>query len=76
MDIISANKVSRISSRQCTYQEDVEKQLNEWVRNGWYLNDFFINIVYCSSGKAYDNHYTIFYDSRLDYENEELDTNL
>lgn len=77
MDIISANnssRVSRVRRRHCEYQEDVEKQLNEWICNGWNLDDFFINIVYV--GRGGDSFYTIFYDQRLDYENEELDTNL
>ena len=53
-------------------QREVEETLNHWINNGWNLNEVFIQIVSepYSITDISERKYIIFYDSRIDNENE------
>ena len=49
-----------ITSTVCDSMLETEEKLNEWIANGWNLNDFFIQII-----GSFNGYYTIFYDAQL-----------
>lgn len=53
-------------------QREVEETLNHWMNNGWNLNEVFIQIVSepYSITDISERKHMIFYDSRIDNENE------